>query len=81
VGRGGWAGRINPLDKGERPSILADMENAKAGWRTHLTEAEIARLLELEASRRADVRERRRIYDRCRKRAIRKQEKANARDL
>lgn len=46
-------------------------------WRNHLTEAERARLDEIEGERRSLNAEYRRIYDRCRKRIYRSEQTAN----
>lgn len=45
-------------------------------WKDYMTQAEIARVAELDSERRARLAEYRRIYDRCRKRMKREQETA-----
>jgi hypothetical protein len=50
-------------------------------WREHLTPDEAARLAELDAQAKAASKERRRIFDRARKRAKRVEQQGNGKTL
>ena len=59
----------NPLDIADSLQDIADMED----WREHLNEAETLRLFAISREQSWLSKERRRIYDRCRKRMKRKE--------